>query len=111
MRFESTLSTKDVLEAFTEAITDRGGRVADTFDDGRRLFARSVLPGLREVRQGDKVQGGVAVKATDEAICLYPYVFRLVCTNGAILAETVGATAVDEECLRDSYSGREAVRE
>jgi hypothetical protein len=111
MRFGSNLSTAEVLAVFAEEIADRGGRVTDTFDDGRRLFARSVLPGLREVRRGDKVQGGVAVKATDEGVCLYPYVFRLVCTNGAILAETLGATAVDELRLQDTYSGRQAVRE
>jgi hypothetical protein len=111
MRFGSTLSTADVMGVFAEAIADRGGRVADTFDDGRRLFARSVLPEVREVRPGDKVQGGVAVKATDEGVCLYPYVFRLVCTNGAIIAETLGATEVDDVELQDVYSGRQAVRD
>jgi hypothetical protein len=111
MRFESSLSTADVLEAFTEAVADRGGRVADALDDGRRLFARSDLPELREVRPGDKVQGGVAVKATATGVCLYPYVFRLVCTNGAIIAETLGAATVDDSELLDVYSGRQAVRD
>jgi hypothetical protein len=111
MRFGSNLSTADVLEVFAEEIADRGGRVADVFDDGRRLFARSVLPGWREVTPGDKVQGGVAVKATDEAVCLYPYVFRLACTNGAIVAETIGATTVDDLELQDTYSGRQAIRD
>ena len=58
----STLTTAQVLDVFTEEVAAHGGRVIDTFHDGRRLFTRSVLPRLEEVRPGDGVQGGVALK-------------------------------------------------
>jgi hypothetical protein len=41
---------------------------------------------VEEIRAGDKVQGGVALRATDTVAWVYPYVFRLVCKNGAIMA-------------------------
>jgi hypothetical protein len=91
MLSHSSLTTAQVLAAFTDEVAARGGRVTDTFHDGRRLFARSVLPGVEDVRPGDGVQGGVAVKATGDGVWVYPYVFRLVCRNGAVAAQTIAS--------------------
>ena len=85
------LATSEILDLFAEEIEFRSGRVTDTFDDGRRLFTRSVLPQLDEVRPNDRVQGGVALKATSKEICVYPYVFREVCRNGAVMAQSLQA--------------------
>ena len=63
MLFNSSLTTVEVLAVFTEEVISRGGRVTDNFDDGRRLFTRSILPHVEEVRPGDQMQGGVALKA------------------------------------------------
>lgn len=87
----STLTAAGILEVFEEEITARAGSVTDTFLDGQRLFARSVLPFIEEVRRDDRMQGGVALKASDEGVCLYPYFFRQVCRNGAIMAETIAS--------------------
>jgi hypothetical protein len=89
MESHSGLTTAQVLEVFTEEVTALAGSVADTFDDGLRLFTRSVIPLFDDVRTGDRVQGGVALKMTKEEAWLYPYVFRLVCRNGAIMAQTL----------------------
>jgi len=78
--------TQEILEAFTEEISARGGKVTETFHQPGQLFARSVFPPAEEIRAGDKVQGGVALRATDTVAWVYPYVFRLVCKNGAIMA-------------------------
>ena len=78
--------TQEILEAFTAEISSREGKVIDTFHQPGQLFVRSVLPPGEEIRVGDKVQGGVALRATDTAAWVYPYVFRLVCKNGAIMA-------------------------
>jgi hypothetical protein len=91
----SNLTTDQVLEAFSDAIVARGGRVSDTYNDGRRLWTRALLDRVDNVRRGDQVQGGVALKATEEEIRVYPYVFREVCSNGAIIAQTLGSTVVD----------------
>jgi len=110
MRSEN-LTTEQVLNVFTEEVAARGGRVSDTFNDGRRLFARSILPSLEEGRPGDRLQGGVAIKATEEEISLYPYIFRLVCRNGAITAEAIGATIIEDLRLLDPHTTIQSIRE
>ena len=60
-----------------------------------RIFARSVLPQVEDVQPNDRFQSGVALKASEEEICVYPYVFREVCRNGAIMAHSQQALRVD----------------
>jgi hypothetical protein len=69
-----------------EEILAREGKVTEKFHQTGQLFIRSVLPQVVEIRARDKVQSGVALRATDTAAWVYPYVFRLVCKNGAIMA-------------------------
>jgi hypothetical protein len=78
--------TQEILEAFSEEISARQGKVTESFHHAGHLFARSVLPEAEEIRARDKVQGGVALRVTDTTAWVYPYVFRLVCKNGAIMA-------------------------
>jgi hypothetical protein len=78
-----------IKSLFAEEITAAGGHVSDTFDDGARLFTRSILPQVREVRKADQVQGGVALRARESEVWVHPYVFRLVCRNGAIIAHAL----------------------
>jgi hypothetical protein len=83
------LTTNRILAEFSEEIAARGGKVTDTFDDGRRLFTRSVLNLTQDVRPRDQLQGGVALKATEDEVSVHPFLFRQVCRNGAIMAETI----------------------
>jgi hypothetical protein len=78
--------TQEILEVFTAKISACEGKITETFHQPGVLFVRSVFPQGEEIRAGDKVQGGVALRATDTAAWVYPYVFRLVCKNGAIMA-------------------------
>ena len=94
-------TTAEIGEVFAEEIAEIGGKVTDRYDDGSRLLARSVLPGYREVGRDDAVQGGVAIRATDEDIQVHPYVFRQVCRNGAIMAQAIQTWQV----ARDENSG------
>lgn len=111
MHFDSCLTTTEVLAVFSEEIIARDGCIRDTYHDGRRLFLRSVLPCVEQVRPGDRVQGGVALKATDEQVGIYPYVFREVCRNGAIMAETLAVRSItDIACLEPEAVSR-AIRE
>src|SRR5262249_34057332 len=81
-----------------------------------RLFLRAVLPGEREVRPGDRLQGGVALRATPEEISVHPYVFRKVCSNGAIRAHALQSLQLERNALAPGdaseveYRLREAVR-
>jgi hypothetical protein len=108
------LTTASVLDAFSEEIADHGGSVNDAFNDGERLFVRSILPEIQEVATNDRLQGGVALKAYGGEVWVHPYVFRLVCRNGAIMAQTVTSRRVtahfdwnEEEVV---VNVREAVR-
>ncbi len=85
----ASLSTASILEVFSKEIIAQGGSVASTFDDGTRLFTRALLPHMEEVLPRDRVKGGVALKSSEYGVSLHPYTFRLVCRNGAIVAEAL----------------------
>jgi hypothetical protein len=112
MALPSWISTHDVAEGFGEEVGQMGGRVSETFDDGERLFARSILPPEREVRREDRLQGGVAIMASDHEVRVHPYVFRQVCSNGAIMAQAVQTRRIElPEWAGDPHSVMEHVRE
>jgi hypothetical protein len=111
MLFSSSLTTAQVLAVFSEEIAARRGSITDTFHDGRRLFTRSILPHVEEVRPGDRVRGGVALKATAQEIWLYPYLFRLVCRNGAIIAETLEARSLGDLPDQEADTTLQSIRE
>jgi hypothetical protein len=111
MRLSSGLTTAEILAVFTDEIVARRGRVSDTFNDGRRLFTRSVLSPVEDVRPGDGVQGGVALKATETEIWLFPYLFRLVCRNGAIIAQALESRFLVELNIQEPEAARQCIRE
>jgi hypothetical protein len=82
-------STMEIRAIFAEEITDAGGFISDTFDDGDRLFARSILPWVADIRPKDQMKGGVALKSAECEVCIHPYLFRTVCRNGAIAAHAI----------------------
>ena len=50
------------------------------------------MPQAKDVQADDRLRGGVALRACDDGqICVYPYVFREVCSNGAIMAHSTDA--------------------
>jgi len=106
-------SVRELREAFAEELAVAGGAVKDVYEDGGLLVARGVLPAVREVAPRDGLQGGVAMRANEQEVFVHPFVFRQVCTNGAIFAQTLGTCAIDrEECefgVLDRV--RDAVRE
>jgi len=82
------LPTSDIATLFADEMSGLGGRVSDSFDDGDRLICRAILPDVRDVRPADRVNAGMALMAMGAEIRVHPYVFRQVCTNGAIMAQT-----------------------
>jgi hypothetical protein len=114
MSTSGCLSTAEMLAVFTDEIAARGGEVRDTFHDGSRLFTRSVLPRDCEVGPKDRVQGGVALKSDGREAWLHPYVFRLVCRNGAIMAHAVQTCHLPNFDLHDADDAgallRDAIR-
>jgi hypothetical protein len=82
-------TTREIETVFREEVDQAGGRLGDRFDDGDRLFLRSVLPVAREVRPNDSVQSGVALMTIDQDIYVHPYTFRQACRNGFIMARAI----------------------
>ena len=89
MSHQQNVSLASVLEIFSQEIVARSGEVHNVVQDKSRLFARSVVPSVAEVLPNDQLQGGVALRATESEVWLSPYVFRLVCSNGAIMAHAL----------------------
>jgi hypothetical protein len=111
MSLDNRLTTAEIQAIFAEEVRAAGGSVSDTFDDGARLFTRSVLPGVRDVRPGDRLQGGVALRATGPDVWVHPYVFRQVCRNGAIMAHALQSEHIEGLEYLPPEEAASAVRE
>lgn len=88
-------TTDEIKATFSAEIVLAGGTVSNSIDDGGRLYLRSVLPLALEVKPSDRIQGGVALIATDAEIRVHPYVFRQVCSNGAIMPRAIRTRRID----------------
>ena len=93
-------TTSDVREAFVDEITSLGGSIADVFDDGERLYLRAVLSLASNVRPGDRVNAGVALRASGPDVLVHPYTFRQVCSNGAIAAHVIDTLQIERIATR-----------
>ncbi len=111
MPASSAVTAAQILDVFTDEIAAHGGRVTETYHEKQGLFVRSVLPREEEVRPSDPVQGGVALKATRGGVWLYPYVFRQVCQNGAIMAHTLAKHFLEDLDEKEPAEVYESIRE
>ena len=96
MSQSTKLTLEDIHAVFADEIERLGGQVADFFQDGSWLILRAILPEIREVGPHDRIQAGVALKASAPEIVVSPYIFRVICTNGAILAHILGHQPVSQ---------------
>lgn len=90
------MTTAAIQAIFADEISSVGGSMAEVFDDGECLFARSVLLTGREVLPRDWVQDGVALRMKEGDVCVSPYTFRRICSNGAIMAHVVQSRTLDD---------------
>src|SRR5262245_26289103 len=97
-------TSQDLLDAFSEEIATAGGTVSDALDDGQRLIARAVLPANAEIRRGDRVSAGVAIRAMSNEIVVHPYTLRQVCINGAIAVEALESQRVERIHAETTWS-------
>jgi hypothetical protein len=86
--------TGEIALAFADEVSVLGGSVSDRFDDGSRLFVRAQLSAEREVSPGDALQAGVALRAVGPIVSVHPYIYRKVCSNGAISAQVTGTRQI-----------------
>ena len=82
---------------FTEEVKQRGGNVTDVFHQGGRLYVRSLLPHVAERATQRSHARRRSAAFHDDELWLHPYLFRQVCRNGAIMAQSIESLHV--ECL------------
>ena len=83
----SLLPTIEVIQdTFVREITQLGGSATEAVRCDELLIVRSRLPHTEEVRAGDEIEGGVALRATGLEVFVHPYTMRKVCQNGAVMA-------------------------
>jgi hypothetical protein len=114
----SDVITLSAIQQSFAAFAEANGTTVDlALADDAMMIARCVLPTPFEVRPGDTMKGGVAVRGTLEEVEVRPYLFRLVCTNGAIMMKsaagsTVATAVCTESWLQDALAAagsREAI--
>ena len=105
------LTTTAIGGLFEEEILSAGGTIREVFDDGTRLIARAVLSRSFQPRPLDKMQPGVAIHATEDNIFVHPYVYRLICKNGASMARAVQTRRIEAVGTRPSHDAEQEVRE
>ncbi len=127
-------ATKDISATVKEEVALRGGTLSDEAHKGgplflwamaallgdtrservrkgERLFLRAVLPLSKEVRPGDIIEGGIAIKVVGRTIRVCPYLFRQVCRNGAIMPHAGKARDIERVDFAASSEAIEAVEE
>lgn len=90
-----TLSVDRVLEIVTEETIAAGGTVSDQVRDDRRMYLRTRLRHREPIREGDEIEGGIALRMDGAEVCIRPYAFRLICANGAILPALADSDVID----------------
>ncbi len=88
-------STAALHQLFGATIASLGGTVLDAEDTGAAMYARAVLPEVADVRRGDMVQGGVAVRVVGGEAFVHPFILRQVCVNGAVRTYAVGTRVIE----------------
>jgi len=100
-------TVEEIATVFRDEIASVGGTITDVFETPDLVIARAVLAADGEVRPGDVVRGGVALRARDEEVLVSPYTFRQVCSNGAIAAQALETRRIErvraEGALSPSY--------
>lgn len=87
-------STSEIAQTFADVISTLGGSVSDSYDDGSRLFVRAQLSPERDVSPGDTLRGGIALRTVGPVVSVHPYIYRKICSNGAIAAQVTGTRAI-----------------
>jgi hypothetical protein len=86
--------TQEISALFVDEAHAMGSVEPEVYDDGVRVFARALHTHPVEIRPGDAVRGGVALRVMGDLVDVHPFIFRKVCTNGAVMAEALQSQRV-----------------
>lgn len=91
-KFSLGMENFDVAAAALPALIDHGAQIMSADITESKLYIKAVLPKIEgEVSKGDVVQAGIAISNSEVgmgALTIQPLVYRLICLNGAIFADS-----------------------
>jgi hypothetical protein len=79
------------VEAFSGAIESAHGEMKNRIVKPRGAYCRAVLPLKEEVKRRDMLHHGAALRMHPRQLEVVPFVFRQVCSNGAIWSHNADA--------------------
>lgn len=111
--FFPTLPT--IKQLFEEQIQQRfGGQIVESIIVDDCLMARAKYQSSDEVRVGDQVNAGCAIRVVEEQVTVHSFTYRKVCSNGAIAPNVVnqGRTCrlTEDEQWKSNYCLEEIER-
>jgi len=100
-----------IAAAFEQELGELSGTLHARVESEGFLFLRATLPSHREVKPGDLIRQGLAVRTTGSQIIVHPYTFREVCRNGAIHVDNLASRTIDRVSHEpDSFGALEEFR-
>jgi hypothetical protein len=92
---ETLRPTNEELQVlFSDAIRECGVATIDCVDGPRHLWMRAVLPTSNDVRRGDTLRAGVAMRTRGDDVLVHPFLMREICTNGAVRAHALSTRVI-----------------
>ena len=95
MSIALTPAFSEIRSTFSLSVTEHGGSVSEVFENEDLLIMRAILPQSDDVKPSDPVNSGVALRCSGRSLEIHPYVFRQVCSNGVIMAQSVASCQLD----------------
>lgn len=95
-----TLENRDLAFLALDCFTKAGAQVIRADMSDRHLYIKATTPMMQgEVRVGDIVQGGLLIRNSEvgaSRLAIQPFVNRLRCTNGMVIAEMLGGAGFSQ---------------
>ncbi len=95
-----TLENRDLAFLTLDCMTKAGAMVVRADLSDRHMFIKATTPRMQgEIRVGDIVQGGLLIRNSEvgaSRLAIQPFVNRLKCTNGMVIAEMLGGAGFSQ---------------
>lgn len=100
------VTLNELATAFAVEVVEVGGALQRSLSEEGRLYAFAHLPHMDEAAPHDFIGGGIAMRASNSAVGIHPYVVRQACINGFVMSRALEAPPI---LLRD-FSTSEQLR-
>lgn len=98
----------ELQDLFLAATRTCGEATIDVLDTGTQLWARAVFERSGEVRPGDKLRSGVAMRTLGDDVYVHPFILREICINGAVRAHATSTRCIARQRIDASTQSAHA---